>query len=401
MEAHLFRSIVISTKHEIGKSLTSALEATGHVDIARKIDGYPEAADLLRSVRANAAEIVFVDFAEVEKALSIVKLLEARAAQVQIVAFEEHANPDVLRQSMRAGVREFLVGPFPREAVMETLSNIKEMLDKKPVVHETTNQVFSFLPSKAGVGASTIAANVCAAMGRQPDTRVLLSDFDLSSGMLRFMLKLTNEHSVPDAIERLRDMDENLWPQLVTTIQGMDVLHAGRLNPNLRIDPEHIGHLVEFMRRMYGVLCFDHSGNLERYSLELMQESKRIILVCTAEIPSLHLAREKMAFLKELGLSARVSIVLNRMHKKPLFAKDQVEDVLGLPVVRIFPNDYQAVNRSVQDGKLIDPSGELGRSFAEFAAQLMDQPAAKPEPAKHRFLELFRTASPLASPVRE
>jgi pilus assembly protein CpaE len=401
LEAHLFRSIVISTKHEIGKGLTSVLEATGHVNIARKIEGYPESADLIRSLRANGTEVVFLDFAEAEKALSIVKLLEAKASQVQIVAFGEHAHPDVLRQSMRAGVREFLVGPFPRQAVMETLSNIKEMLDKRPVVHETTNQVFSFLPSKAGVGASTIAANVCAAMGRQPDSRVLLSDFDLSSGMLRFMLKLNNEHSVPDAIERLKDMDENLWPQLVTTIQGMDVLHAGRLNPNLRIDPEHIGHLVEFMRRMYGVLCFDHSGNLERYSLELMQESKRIILVCTAEIPSLHLAREKMAFLKELGLSARVSIVLNRMHKKPLFAKEQVEDVLGMPVMRIFPNDYHAVNQSVQVGKLIDPAGELGKSFAEFAAQLMDQAAAKPEASKHRFLELFRTASPLATPVRE
>jgi pilus assembly protein CpaE len=352
-------------------------------------------------LRANGTEVVFVDFAEVEKALSIVKLLEAKAGPVQIVAFGEHADPDVLRQSMRAGVREFLVGPFPRSAVMETLSNIKEMLDKRPVVHETTNQVFSFLPSKAGVGASTIAANVCAAMARQPDTRVLLSDFDLSSGMLRFMLKLTNEHSVPDAIERLKDMDENLWPQLVTAIKGMDVLHAGRLNPNLRIDPNHIGQLVEFMRRMYGVLCFDHSGNLERYSLELMQESKRIILVCTAEIPSLHLAREKMTFLKDLGLSARVSIVLNRMHKKPLFAKDQVEDVLGVPVLRVFPNDYQAVNRSVQDGKLIDPAGELGQSFAEFAVQLMDQPSAKTEAVKGRFLEFFRTAPTLASPVRE
>jgi pilus assembly protein CpaE len=401
LEAHLFRSIVISTKHEIGTGLTSALEATGHVNIARKMDGYPEGADLLRSVRANASEVVFVDFAEVDKALSVVKLLEARAAQVQIVAFDEHADPDVLRQSMRAGVREFLISPFPRQAVMDTLSNIKEMLVKKPVVHESTNQVFSFLPSKAGVGASTIAANVCAAMGRLPDTRVLLSDFDLSSGMLRFMLKLTNDNCVPDAIERLKDMDENLWPQLVTTIKGVDVLHAGRLNPNLRIDPTHIGQLVEFMRRMYGVLCFDHSGNLERYSLELMQESKRIILVCTAEIPSLHLAREKMAFLKDLGLSGRVSVVLNRMHKKPLFAKDQVEDVLGVPVVRVFPNDYHAVNHSVQEGKLIEPSGELGRSFAEFAAQLMDQPASKPEPAKHRFLEMFRTASPLVSPVRE
>ncbi len=365
------------------------------------MDGYPEAADLLRSVRANAAEVVFVDFAQVEKALSLVRLLESRAPLVQIVAFGEHADPDVLRQSMRAGVREFLLDPFARQSVMETLSNVKEMLDKRPVVHESTNQVFSFLPSKAGGGASTIAANVCAAMARQPDTRVLLSDFDLNSGMLRFMLKLTNDHSVPDAIERLRDMDENLWPQLVTTIQGMDVLHAGRLNPNLRIDPEHIAQLVEFMRRMYGVLCFDHSGNLERYSLELMQESKRIILVCTAEIPSLHLAREKMAFLKELGLSARVSVVLNRMHKKPLFAKDQVEDVLGVPVMRVFPNDYQAVNDAVHDGKLIDPSSALGKSFAEFAEQLMEQPAVKLEAPKHRFLELFRTASTLASPVRD
>jgi pilus assembly protein CpaE len=377
------------------------LEATGHVTIARQFDTYPEAADLIRSLRANATEIVFVDFAEVDKALYIVRLLEAKASQVQIVAFGEDADPDILRQSMRAGVREFLLGPFPRQAVMETLANVKEMLEKRPVVHETTNQVFSFLPSKAGVGASTIAANVCAAMGRKPDTRVLLSDFDLSSGMLRFMLKLTNEHSVPDAIERLKDMDENLWPQLVTKIRGMDVLHAGRLNPNLRIDPEHISHLVEFMRRMYGVLCFDHSGNLERYSLELMQESKRIILVCTAEIPSLHLAREKVAFLKELGLSARVSIVLNRMHKKPLFEKAQVEDVLGMPVMRVFPNDYQAVNQSVQEGKLIDPSGVLGQSFGEFAAQLLEQPGAKTEATKRRFLEFFRTSTALTAPVRE
>jgi hypothetical protein len=43
----------------------------------------------------------------------------------------------------------------------------------------------------------------------------------------------------------------------------------------------------------------------------------------------------------------------------------------------------------------------LGKSFAEFAAQLMDQPAAKVEPTKHRFLEMFRTASPLVAPVRE
>ncbi len=216
--------------------------------------------------------------------------------------------------------------------------------------------------------------------------------------MLRFMLKLTNEFSVPDALERSADMDENLWPQLVTTIEGLDVLHAGRLNPSYRMDATQIGGLMAFMRRTYQVLCFDLSGNLEKYSLELMQESKRILLVCTGEVPSLHLAREKMMFLKEQGLSARIGVVLNRMQKHPLFSKEQVEDLLGVPVLRVFANDYQAVNRAVESGRMLEPASELGRSFAEFAAQLMDQPALKTDPVKRRFLEFLRPPATAPGP---
>jgi Flp pilus assembly CpaE family ATPase len=140
---------------------------------------------------------------------------------------------------------------------------------------------------------------------------------------------------------------------------------------------------------------------MEKYSLELMRESKRILLVCTGEIPSLHLAREKLVFLKELGLSARVSVVLNRMEKHPLFSKTQVEDLLGLPVGRVFANDYREVNRAVEAGELLSPETELGRSFTEFAAQLMDQPDVKQELAKRRFLKYFRPPQAFATPSRD
>lgn len=394
----MFRSIVISANIKLGDRLVVALEETGHITISRKLDSYPEAVDLIRSVRTNAAEVLFVDFGSVEKALEIVTLIESQANTVQIVAFDEKMDPEVLRQSMRAGVRELLVEPFERKAILDSLAHIKTLLDRRPVVHEATNQLFSFLPSKAGVGTSTIAANVSAALARRPNTRVLLSDFDLSSGMLRFMLKLNNEFSVPDATQRSEELDENLWPQLVTTIQGLDVLHAGRINPNLRIDLAQLAHLTTFMRRTYQVLCFDLSGNLERYSIELMQESKRILLVCTSEIPSLHLAREKMLFLKDLGLSARVSIILNRMRKNSQFSKEQVEDMLGMPVTRVFTNDYVAVNRAVEEGKLLKADTELGKSFAEFAAQLMDEAGPKEESGKRKFLEFFRAAPAVATP---
>ena len=60
---------------------------------------------------------------------------------------------------------------------------------------------------------------------------------------------------------------------MVTKIGNLDVLHAGPINPSLRIEPAQIRHLIQFMRRNYQALCFDLSGNLERYSLEIMQES--------------------------------------------------------------------------------------------------------------------------------
>ena len=112
--------------------------------------------------------------------------------------------------------------------------------------------------------------------------------------MMRFMLKLQNEYSVIDAVENALRVDEHLWPQLVTSLDTLDVLHAGRVNPNLRVEGAQIRALIDFARRNYQALCFDLSGNLERYSLEIMQDCKRILLVCTQEIPSLHLAREKM-----------------------------------------------------------------------------------------------------------
>jgi pilus assembly protein CpaE len=138
---------------------------------------------------------------------------------------------------MRAGVREFLTEPFEERTVLETLASIKTLLDRRPAAYESTNQIFSFLPAKPGVGASTIAVNVSGALARRGNTRVLLSDFDLSSGMLRFMLKLNNEFAVPNAVERAADIDENLWPQLVTAIHGMDVLHAGRSIPTIALNP--------------------------------------------------------------------------------------------------------------------------------------------------------------------
>jgi Flp pilus assembly CpaE family ATPase len=207
--------------------------------------------------------------------------------------------------------------------------------------------------------------------------------------MVRFMLKLDNPNCVIDAAEHAADMDENMWPQLVSRLGTLDVLHAGRLNPHFRIESIQVRHLLAFLRRNYKVICADLSGNLEKYSVEIMHESKRVFLVCTPEIPSLHLAREKYEYLKAIDLGDRVTVLLNRCQKRPLITPEQIEELLGLPVQLTFPNDYQCVHRALAAGTPIDMSSDLGRQCVSLAQTMVDRKAPAAVDTKKRFIEFF------------
>jgi len=357
------------------------------------VSRYPVLVDLVRTLRAHAPGIVFLSFETVEKAQEVVKSLESEAPGTQIIAIHRNCDAALLRETMRVGVREFVSYPFERQAVVDSLVQVAQLLQKNPPVHDSTNQIFAFLPSKAGVGTSTLALNVSAALSRRKDTRVLLSDFDLNSGMMRFMLKLQNEYSVIDAVEHCLHIDEHLWPQLVTTLGTLDVLHAGRINPNIRVETTHVRNLIDFARRNYQALCFDLSGNLERYSIEIMQEAKRVLMVCTPEIASLHQAREKLHFLRTFELESRISVVLNRCQKRAMFTTKQVEEILGAPVLKMFPNDYHGVNRALTAGACIDPKSDLGKAMAEFADELMERRAPVPQGEQRKFIEFFAVPS--------
>jgi pilus assembly protein CpaE len=334
--------------------------------------------------------VVFLSTESMARATDLVREIDQRVPGIQTVAVSRVCDPQLLLECMKVGIREFASLPIDIRSLAEALNRIRGVVESKPPAIETTEQMFCFLPSKAGVGTSTIALNTAMALSCGPEANVLLSDFDMNSGMIRFMLKLDNTFSVTDACEHALNIDENLWPQLVTRVDKLDVLHAGKLNPDLRIEATQIRHLIEFMRRNYRVLCFDLSGNLERYSLEIMHESKRIMLVCTPEIPSLHLAREKYTYLKQLDLGDRVCVLLNRCQKRPMITPQQIEQLLGLPVHMTLPNDYHGVQRALTLGRWVDPTSDLGKQFQLLAQSMVESPRPQSLPdQKKRFIEYF------------
>ena len=384
----MLRSIIICPDPELSTQLEEALASLGDVAVFRTLSYYPTATDLVRALRAHAPDIIFLSFESLERAEEVIQYLEKESENAQVIGIHQAMDPRILRTMMRLGVREFAAYPFEPQVLIDCLQHAASRLGSKPAGYEATSQIFAFLPSKAGVGTSTLALNVAFALSREPKGHVLLSDFDLNSGMMRFLLKLQNSYSVLDAVEHSAAMDEQLWPQLVTNIGALDVLHAGQINPHLRIEPTQIRNLVQFMRRNYSALCFDLSGNLERYSVEIMQESKRVLMVCTPEIPSLHLAREKMQFLRTVDLHTRTAVVLNRMSKKPLFNAAQVQEIVGVPVIASVSNDYPAITEATAAGSFVEPKSDLGKQYTSLAMNLIEAKAAAPK-GKRKFLEQF------------
>ena len=389
----MLRAIIVGGRQELRTQLEMIFQHTGRFESVRSVSEYPEDYELERVLRAHAPQVVFLCVDNLDKASRARELVERTVAGVPVVAFAENASQQVLLELMKMAVREFLPSPFQPAQAMELADRIEDHLAKNPLAVEATDLMLSFLPSKPGVGTSTLALNTSVALSRQDDTKVLLADFDLNSGLISFMLKLNPGYTIVDAVMRCEDLDENLWPQLVTDLGDLHVLPGGRTAPGIRIEPAQIHRMLDFARRQYGVICVDLSGNMEKYSVELMMESKRILLVTTPEIPPLHLARERFNFLRELDLGDRVSILLNRWSHKSSISKEQIEDLLEAPVYETFPNSYNGVHKALVAGQPIDPKSELGQCFATLANRIMHPGAPKPDKPKKRFLESFSILS--------
>jgi Flp pilus assembly CpaE family ATPase len=234
-----------------------------------------------------------------------------------------------------------------------------------------------------------LAVNAAVAAAALDNTRTLLADIDLNCGLVQFALKLQNQHSIVDAARMANDLDENLWPQMVTSMGALDVIHSGTLESQNRLEPVQLRRFLDFARRNYRVICADLSGNLEDYATEVMRESKRIFLVTTPELPALHLARAKHRLLAGMDLADRVVLLLNRAGRHSLLTSDEIENVVGLPVAMEFPNDYKAAHEALSSGRTVDRSSTLGRQIAGFAGLLLDRKAHERPLPKKRFIEYF------------
>ncbi|MFN0105963.1 MAG: CpaE family protein [Bryobacteraceae bacterium] len=384
MYNHKFNCTIISPNPPVVDTYSRELTRSSSIASIDCLQDYPSDEILTRMLRLNAMDLLIIDCADSSRALQIIEGVHRKNPNIEILAIcEEHVKN--LSSLMRAGVRDYVPADAHLDAVRDTLVSSIESLRGRPRRTGAGGDIVAFLPSKPGSGASTVAANTALTASKSAATRVLLVDLDRDAPVQAFLNRLRPEHFLQEAFANSHQMDGDLWARLASQRDALDVLPAdadGSTGP----ESGRVQELLNFLRRVYDLTCVDLPGALDPCSVEVLLEAKRVYLVCTQELASIHIALRKVDRLRRLGLGKEIRVVLNRYVAGHVMTPDRVADLIGLPVELTIPNSYALATASAEKGMPVDPFSPLGKSYTKLARIALDGRIEIPR-KQRKFLE--------------
>lgn len=364
--------------HELTKS-----PSTGTIDC---LNTYPENDVLTRMLRLNAVDLFLIDCTEFEPALGIIERIRSEG-HAEIVALCKE-DVKALAALMRAGIRDYIPLNASPDTIRAGLAGVIETLRDKPRPTHVGGEVVAFLPGKPGTGASTVAAHTAfLAAGGASGRRALLIDFDREAPVQAFLHRLHPEHFLQEALANSHQMDSGIWSRLISQRGALDILPADGDGFG-GIEGDRVRQLLDFLRRAYDLTCIDLPGPLDNVSVEVLMESKRVFLVCTQELVSVHITLRKAERLRRIGLSKELRLVLNRYEHGHVITKERISELTGLPVEVTIPNNYALANASAERGAAVDPATSLGKSYTKLAQLLLSDRIEIPR-KQRRFLDFL------------
>ncbi len=373
MDAHLLRAIIISPDDQLRCGLERRIVESGQVLVLKTLDRYPDFEEASGAVRAHAAHVLFLDVASNPAAIELATELQRAVPGLCTVALHYSQGlaggglQHVLMELLHGGVRELLCDPFEEHPYDEAVARISRNVRDIGQLPEQ-GEIYAFLPAKGGTGASTIAVNTALALSRLEEGKILLADCDLNCGVVRFQLKMDHPFSIHDALEKGPRLDDSIWPDLATRAtqaggDSLDVLASGSIIARYPYPATHALSIIEFARRRYRRVLLDLSDHLEQFAVDMLSQCRRIYLVVQPELCTVHLAREKLRFLKSIDLDDRVEVLVTRWRKDAVLTLTDIESVLGMPIAQSLSGDPKGTYQALLSGTGVDPSSNFDERF--------------------------------------
>lgn len=293
-------------------------------------------------------------------------------------------DPALLLEAMRAGVNELVAEPLTQEEVERAVSRV---LGQRPQTE--AGRIFGFVGAKGGVGTTTVAVNVAAALSRlDRGTRTLLVDMHQAGGDASVFTGVEPKFSVLDAVENTHRLDRTYLNGLVVEIgTELDLLASSDRTFAGQADPAKIRTVLDFVMSLYRYVVLDLPRS-DAAVLDALDEASAIFVVANQELATVKSGARLAATLRQRYGRDKVKVVLSRSDRQADIGVSDVERVIGADIAHTFPSDYRVALQALNKGRplVLDGDSDLSESFKTFADQLVGRKRQESAPSRGGFL---------------
>lgn len=323
--------------------------------------------DAVHATGAPDPDALLVDTRQPSGVQTDLARLRRRFPSAGLVVLARSAESAVLLDAMRLGVNEWLADPVSAGEVAAALERVA-----RRTAPDADGHLLAVIGARGGVGATTVAVNLAAALARRAGGPTLLADLHAPLGNAADFLGVEPRYSALDAVDNLTRLDAQYLQGLVTRARcGIDVLGSTARAPLTPVTSAPVRALLDVARAAYRHVIVDVPRG-QAAMLSAIGTASRVLVVTAQEVAALRQATRLVAALRDSRPDARIDLAIGRLDSRSEIPPDDVARALGQPVAFTFPGDYRTAVAALNRGEpIVGQSGSrLATAFETCAAAL-------------------------------
>ena len=296
--------------------------------------------------------------------------------QTPIVAYSSLDQVEIARKAMHAGARDFLTKPLDRAAielaVQDALQSEEErrirLSGRAAIGFEGT--VVAVYSAKGGVGKTTFATNLTAALAHDVGQSVVLVDADTSFGDVAIAMGLPADGGgLQSLLADLGNPDPDLSEHTLEHSSGARVL-PGPTDPLQwqSIAPEPFSAVIELLRGRHDYVVVDLDATPNPITLATLGSASVIFWLLTPDVFTMHDNMQAQRLLNDRFLQpAATRFVINHVHPNPEVSRQVIEEAIEAPIYWEIPHDPHLHERT-QLGETVGEWSGGGKGAASIVA---------------------------------
>ena len=344
------RLLLVEDMPQVAQYIRNLLDTQSRVKLLEVVS---DARTVIDQIYEQQPDLLIVDALLQGKTngLQVAADVRGQGIDLPIIALTVPQKPITIGEGM--GATRVLSMPFSGYDFMRMLQDMHA--EHRANAPESMSRVYSFFGAKGGVGTTTMAYNVGAALVARHQLSVALIDGSLQFGDLRALLRVPDEAPSIVQLPTSRVQKADLQQVMYRDRSGVEVLLAPpRIEMAEMVTTRDLEQLMSLMRRVYNVVIIDTATTVDDNLLAYLDASDELIQVLAYEWTSLQRTRAMADTLTAINFPGeRTRYLVNRSDSRGGLPQNAVAELFGRPP------DFEVVS----DGILVLEANNRGEPF--------------------------------------